>query len=131
MMTNSITIAGRLVEDAELRYSSSGGAVCSFTIANNRNYKNNERSTFIDVVIFGAYAESMVDHLTKGTAIDVTGELIQESWEHEGKNYYKHKILAKELDFRTPKNAPNKNTAQQENQDLISNNEYTQGSDNE
>ena len=102
-MTNNIVIAGRLTEDAELRYTNSGSAVCNFTLANNRNYKNIEKSTFIDVNIFGPYAEAMHKYLLKGTTLDVTGELVQESWDHEGRRYYKHKIIAKELDFRMSK----------------------------
>ena len=73
-MTNNIVIAGRLTEDAELRYTNSGSAVCNFTLANNRNYKNIEKSTFIDVNIFGPYAEAMHKYLLKGTTLDVTGD---------------------------------------------------------
>ncbi|EMC8631864.1 TPA: single-stranded DNA-binding protein [Campylobacter fetus] len=102
-MTNNIVIAGRLVADAELFFTNNGSAVCNFTLANNKRYKDIEKSTFIEASIFGNYAESMNKYLKKGVSIDVIGELVQESWNKDGKIYYKHKIKVKEIDFRTPK----------------------------
>ncbi|EAJ2736261.1 single-stranded DNA-binding protein [Campylobacter coli] len=102
-MINNITIGGRLTADAELRHCNQGSIICTFTLANNRKYKEIENSTYIEVSLFGAFAEVMQPHLKKGIAIDVIGELMQDVWDHEGKTYYKHKIKAKEIDFRTPK----------------------------
>ena len=102
-MINTITIAGRVVADPVINFTKSGMAVLNFTIANNRKYKSTEQTTFIDVTLFGAYAQSLQGHIKKGIAIDVVGELIQERWENDGKNYYKYKINAKEIDFRIPK----------------------------
>ncbi len=75
-------------------------------LANNKRYKDSEKSTFIEASIFGKYAESMSKYLKKGVPIDVTGELVQESWDKDGKTFYKHKIQVKEIDFRTPKDIP-------------------------
>ncbi|MCZ6133809.1 single-stranded DNA-binding protein [Campylobacter ureolyticus] len=102
-MINTITIAGRVVADPMINFTKSGMAVLNFTIANNRKYKSVEQTTFIDITLFGAYAQSLQGHIKKGIAIDVVGELIQERWENDGKNYYKYKINAKEIDFRIPK----------------------------
>ncbi|OCS26651.1 single-stranded DNA-binding protein [Campylobacter fetus subsp. venerealis CCUG 33872] len=102
-MINTVTIAGRVVADPMINFTKSGMAVLNFTIANNRKYKSVEQTTFIDVTLFGAYAQSLENHIKKGIAIDVVGELIQERWENDGKNYYKYKINAKEIDFRIPK----------------------------
>ncbi|HEF9271395.1 TPA: single-stranded DNA-binding protein, partial [Campylobacter coli] len=102
-MINNIIIGGRLTEDAEIKRTNQGVAICNFTLANNRKYKETEFSTYIEVSLFGAFAEVMQPHLKKGIAIDVIGELMQDVWDHEGKTYYKHKIKAKEIDFRTPK----------------------------
>lgn len=102
-MINNIIIGGRLTEDAEIKRTNQGVAICNFTLANNRKYKETEFSTYIEVSLFGAFAEAMQPHLKKGIAIDVIGELMQDVWDHEGKTYYKHKIKAKEIDFRTPK----------------------------
>lgn len=107
-MINNILLAGRLTADAELKYTPTGTAICSFNLANNRKGQNGkEETTFIEVVIFGNYAEAMNNYLKKSVAVDVLGKLIQEVWEKEGKTFSKHKIHAKEIDFRTPKNNSN------------------------
>ncbi|WP_141071083.1 single-stranded DNA-binding protein, partial [Campylobacter fetus] len=62
-MTNNIVIAGRLVSDSELIYTNNGTSILNFTIANNKKYKDTEKSTFIECSIFGNYAESMNKHL--------------------------------------------------------------------
>ncbi|BEK47031.1 hypothetical protein B11531_18200 (plasmid) [Campylobacter jejuni] len=48
-MINNITIGGRLTADAELRHSNQGSIICTFTLANNRKYKEIENSTYIEV----------------------------------------------------------------------------------
>ncbi|OCS14641.1 single-stranded DNA-binding protein [Campylobacter fetus subsp. fetus] len=118
-MTNNIVIAGRLVADADLIYTNSGAIICNFTLANNKRYKDSEKSTFIEASIFGKYAESMNKYLKKGVSIDVIGELVQESWIKDGKTFHKHKIKVKEIDFRTPKD--NISEANFENEEEINN----------
>ena len=103
-MINTIIIAGRVVADPSINFTKNETIILNFTIVNNRKYKNKEQTTFIDVTLFGAYAQSLQNHIKKGISINVVGELIQERWENDGKNYYKHKINAKEIDFRIPKN---------------------------
>lgn len=106
-MLNSICIAGRLTDDASLKYINDNLAVCNFTIANNRKLKNDEKTIFIEVVLYGPYAASLHPHLKKATAIDVVGELSQDTWQVEDKTFTKHKIIAKEIDFRIPKSNSN------------------------
>ena len=106
-MTNNSVLAGRLISDSQLKFTKNGNAVCNFTIANNRRTASGEETTFMDIVIFGNYANSMHPHLKKGLTVDVTGKIVQESWNNDGKTYHKHKIYAKEIDFRTPKNQTN------------------------
>ena len=104
-MINNIVLGGRLTADANLKTTSNNSFVCSFNIANNRkNPTGNNKTTFMEVVIFGNYAQAMSNYLTKGLTVDVIGELVQENWTNaEGQNLYKYKIHAKEIDFRTPK----------------------------
>ncbi|EEP3475009.1 single-stranded DNA-binding protein [Campylobacter coli] len=102
-MINNITIGGRLTADAELRHCNQGSIICTFTLANNRKYKEIENSTYIEVSLFGSFANAIHPYLKKGISVDVVGELTQDTWEHEGKIYSKHRIKAKEIDFRTPK----------------------------
>ncbi|MCT7910718.1 single-stranded DNA-binding protein [Arcobacter lacus] len=104
-MINNIVLGGRLTADAVLKSTLNNSFVCNFNIANNRKSPNGkEETTFMEIVIFGNYAQAMSPYLTKGLTVDVIGKLVQENWTNvEGQNLFKYKIHAKEIDFRTPK----------------------------
>lgn len=88
-MLNRITMNGRLVADPELRHTQSGVPVCSFRIANDRDYsKDGEKETdFFDVVAWRATAEFISKYFTKGRLITVDGRLQTRAWkDKEGNN---------------------------------------------
>ena len=69
-MLNKIILMGRLTRDPELRRTESGTAVCSFSIAVDRDFKskNGEKETdFIDIVSWRATAEFVSKYFTKGS----------------------------------------------------------------
>ena len=75
---NHIVLIGRLVADPVLRYTQSGVAVTSFTLAvdRNRSKEDGQRETdFIDVVTWRKQAETCVNYLTKGRLVAVSGRL--------------------------------------------------------
>ena len=77
-MLNRITITGRMTRDPELRTTQSGISVTSFSIANQRNYKNNngERDTdFFNVVAWRNTAEFVTKYFSKGSLVTVDGRL--------------------------------------------------------
>ena len=86
---NSVNLIGRLTRDAELRYSSSGMGICKFSIATNRSVKKNDKwqdeASFFDCAMFGKMAESLKQYLTKGQQVCISGELVQNRWEKDGK----------------------------------------------
>ena len=86
---NSVNLIGRLTRDAELRYSSSGMAICKFSVAVNRRVKKNDNwsdeASFFDCTVFGKTAESLKQYLTKGQQVCISGELVQNRWEKDGK----------------------------------------------
>ena len=83
-MINSSSLTGRLVKDVELKYTPSGVPVGSFTLAVNRSFtkENGEREAdFINCVVWRKTAETMANHLKKGSLIGVTGRLQSRSYE--------------------------------------------------
>ena len=63
-MINNVVLVGRLTKDPDLRYTASGSAVGSFTLAVNRNFtnQNGEREAdFINCVIWRKPAETMAN----------------------------------------------------------------------
>lgn len=77
-MYNKIILIGRLTADPELRYTSSGLPVASFTLAVNRTFSNKqgERETdFIDIITWRGLAETCSNNLKKGFMVAVDGRL--------------------------------------------------------
>lgn len=88
-MLNRITMTGRLTHDPELRTTPSGVSVTSFSIANQRNYKNssNERDTdFFDVVAWRTTAEFVTRYFSKGSLVTVDGRLETRKYEDKQGN---------------------------------------------
>ena len=70
---NKFTATGRITANAELKYTQSGTACTTFSIAVNKSYKKDdtweERVNFFNCTIWGKYGESMQKHLVKGKQI--------------------------------------------------------------
>jgi len=101
---NTVTVAGNITRDPELRFTPSGTAVASFGLAWNRKYQNRqtgqqeEQVSFFDVTCWSQLAENVSESLTKGTRVVVYGRLEQRSWEtQEGDKRSKVEIIADEV----------------------------------
>jgi len=95
---NHVVLIGRLTQDAELKYTQSGYAISSFSIAVNRSRKNGEQwveeANFFEVSLFGKAAENLKPYLVKGKQVAIDGELRQDRWESEGQKRSKVVIVA-------------------------------------
>lgn len=79
-------ITGNLTRDPELRTTSNGANVCSFSVAVNRVYKDasgeqKEAVSYIDCSAWGGLGEMIAQYAKKGTGVLVSGRLDQRSWE--------------------------------------------------
>lgn len=94
-------IVGRLTRDAELKYTSSGQAVCSFSVATGSRVKKQDQwvdeSSFWDVDLWGKRAESINQYLTKGKLVAVQGDMRQDRWEKDGQQRMKVRITANDV----------------------------------
>lgn len=89
MSLNRITIMGRLTRDPELRRTQSGTPVTSFTMAVDRDFKNqsSEKETdFIDVVAWRNTAEFAAKYFTKGRMAIASGRLQIRDWQDNNGN---------------------------------------------
>lgn len=98
---------GRLVKDPELRYTPSGVAICTFTIAVDRQFTNQQgerEADFIPVVCYRALAELCSNYISKGAQVGITGSLRTRSFDNkEGKRVYTWEIVAENVKFLSPK----------------------------
>jgi single-strand DNA-binding protein len=102
---NSLLVEGNMVRDPELKYTSSGTAVCTFSIASNRSWKKGEEwekeVSYFDCELWGKLAESIKERTTKGRGVRVIGRLKQERWsDSEGKQKSKVKIVAEHVEVK-------------------------------
>lgn len=83
-MLNNVTLAGRLTKDPEIRRTQSGKAVVSFSIACERDFKNNgEKVTdFFNIVAWGNTADFVGKYIGKGRMVAVAGRLETRSYEN-------------------------------------------------
>ena len=95
---NTITVIGNLTREPELKYTASGTAVCSFSVAWNRKDQNQaDVASFFDVTCWRELAEYTAESLTKGQRVIIHGRLEQESWEKDGEKRTKIKIVAEDV----------------------------------
>lgn len=103
-MLNQITIMGRLTRDPELRRTQSGTAVCSFSVAVDRDYQSREsaerQTDFIDVVAWRQTGEFVSKYFTKGRMIVVSGSLQSRRWQDKnGNNRIAWEVIADNVYF--------------------------------
>ena len=88
-MLNTIIIMGRLTADPELRTTSSGLSVSSFTVAVDRRYQRQgeeKQTDFIPVVAWRQQAEFVTKYFSKGQMIAVEGSLQSRKYEDKSGN---------------------------------------------
>jgi len=88
---NRVFLSGRLVAPAQLSHTQSGVSFVRFRIAVNNPYRDKdgnwqERTAFVNVVLWGERANRLVEKLDKGAGVYVEGELVQRDWEDENGN---------------------------------------------
>lgn len=85
-MINRAVLVGRLTRDPELRYTASGVAVATFTLAVNRQFTNRQgdrEADFINCVIWRKAAENFANFTHKGSLVGVDGRIQTRSYENQ------------------------------------------------
>lgn len=105
-MLNRAIVMGRLTKDPELRRTQSGVAVTTFTLAVDRDFKNNgEKETdFIDVVAWRNTAEFVCNYFTKGRMALAEGRIQIREWkDKDGNNRRIAEVVADHVYFADSK----------------------------
>lgn len=98
-MLNRIILIGRLTRDPELKYTTNGTAVATFSLAVNRKF-NREETDFIDIVAWRGLAENAANYLSKGRLAAVEGRLQIRSYENkEGQKRKATEVVADDIRF--------------------------------
>ena len=117
---NRVILVGRVVKDAELKFTPSSTPVTRFSVAVNRSRKNGdqweEEVSYIDIVLWGRSAESISKFLVKGKQVAVEGELRQNRWEQDGQQRSKLEVVASNVQLLSSGTAPGSGNAQTQGQ---------------
>ena len=105
MSMNKILVIGNLGSDPEMRYTPSGDAVTSFSVATNRRYTNRDGQTvdeteWFRVSAWRRLAETTNQYLTKGSKVYVEGRLQSRSYvAQDGQTRFSNEINASDVRF--------------------------------
>ena len=94
---NSVQLIGRLTKDLDLKYTQTGKAVATGTLAVNRRFKNAQgesEADFINIQIWDKGAENLANFTRKGSQIGVNGRIQTRNYENkEGARVYVTEIV--------------------------------------
>ncbi|MEZ7594786.1 single-stranded DNA-binding protein [Streptococcus sp. 27098_8_76] len=97
-MINNVVLIGRLTRDPELRYTPSNVAVATFSLAVNRNFKNqagDREADFISCIMWRQQAENFANWLKKGALVGITGRIQTRSYDNQqGQRVYVTEVVA-------------------------------------
>ncbi len=106
---NNVMLIGRLARDPELKYTQSGSAVTSFTLAVSRRFanQNGEREAdFINCVAWQKSAEFVANYFKKGQSMAVEGRLqVRSCDDKDGQKRYVTEVVVYQVEFVGSKNA--------------------------
>lgn len=109
MVTNQVTLIGRLTKDVQIRKGGKGDnawKLAQFTLAvrDGVDKDNNVLAQFISCKAWGNIATVLESYTGKGSQIAVSGKIVQNDWEDEdGQKHYGYEVLVTELQLLDPK----------------------------
>lgn len=110
-MINNVTLQGKLGKDIDLKYTQSGKAVGTTSIAVDRDFKNanGEKETdWVNIVFWGKTAETVANYFRKGDEILVVGRIQTRSYEdNSGGRKYVTEVVADKFSFTTGRKSQN------------------------
>lgn len=103
---NKVFLIGNLTKDPEMRSTQSGVAVCNFSIAVNRRFRNaqtgQQETDFLNVIAWRQLAELCNKYLAKGRKVAVTGSIQTRTYVvKDGSKRTAWDIVADEVEFLT------------------------------
>ena len=102
---NKAIILGNLGKDPEVKFTTSGQAVCNFSVATNEKWTDKktgqaqERTEWHRCVVWGKSAENCGQYLKKGSSVFIEGRIQTREYEKDGQKRYTTEIVADRVTF--------------------------------
>lgn len=106
-------LTSRLGRDAELRTTSGDKKVLAFSLPDERGYGDKKQTLWIDCALWGERAEKLAQYLTKGTLVEVHGEISCRVYESKGEHKAQLQLNVRELKLHGGKPQGEKQGSQQ------------------
>ena len=106
---NKVMLIGNLGKDPEVRYTASGTAVASFSLATSEKFKNKsgeweEKTEWHNVTLWSRLAEIAGEYLSKGKTVYIEGRLQTRKWQdRDGKDRYTTEIVGEKMQMLSGK----------------------------
>ena len=105
---NKVMLIGNLGRDPEVRYTASGQAVASFSLATTEKFKNKngeweDRTEWHRVTLWARLAEIAGEYLSKGKTVYIEGRLQTREYEKDGIKRYTTEIVGEKMQMLSPK----------------------------
>ncbi len=106
---NKVLLIGNTGRDPEVRYTASGTAVASFSLATSEKFKNKggeweERTEWHNIILWGRLAEIAGEYLTKGKTVFIEGRLQTRKWQdRDGKDRFTTEIVGEKMQMLSKK----------------------------
>ncbi|NOY88974.1 MAG: single-stranded DNA-binding protein [FCB group bacterium] len=118
MSVNKAILIGNLGKDPELRYTPSGKAVATFSLATTERWtgqdgQKNETTTWHNIVAWGKQAEVIKEYLSKGRQVYIEGRIVNRSYDDkDGNKRYISEVVVQNFQFLGNRGATSTETEQ-------------------
>lgn len=133
-MLNSVAMTGRLTKDVDLRFTKSGTAVGSFTLAVDRQFKSKsgERETdFVNCQVWRKSAENFANFTHKGALVGIQGRIQTRTYDDKnGNKVFVTEVIVDSFALLEPKQSSQNSGSPQRNQSAPANTNAARGNTN-
>ena len=119
-----LTVAGRVVKDAEEKFTASGTAVLNFTVASDVGFGDKKHAVFVGCSLWGKRGSALAPYIKKGMQITVSGNGDLRLWEANGKHGASIELNVAEVELQGSNAQSGNDHAQNENDRSKSENDF-------
>ncbi len=98
-MFQQTILVGRLGKDPEVKTTSGGKSVATFSVATTSGYGDKQKTEWHNVVTWEKTADAVGQYLSKGSLVFVVGRIQTRSWDKDGETKYRTEVVAEKVQF--------------------------------
>ena len=98
-MYQQAILVGRLGKDPEVKHTSGGKSVATFSVATDSGYGEKKTTEWHNVVCWEKTADAVGQYLSKGSLVFIVGRIQTRSWDKDGETKYRTEVVAEKVQF--------------------------------